>query len=82
MRLRRAFQIAGAHTLILSLWPVEDEAARRWMQALYRARFERQLGTAEAVRAASLEVLAARRAGGASTHPFTWAAFVAAGDWR
>ena len=36
--LRRAFQVAGARSLILSLWPVEDEASRQWMQALYRNR--------------------------------------------
>jgi CHAT domain-containing protein len=34
------------------------------------------------VREASLAVLHARRARGQSTHPFYWAAFVAAGDWR
>ena len=37
---------------------------------------------AEAVRNASLTVLKARRARGESTHPFYWAGFVAAGDWR
>ena len=37
---------------------------------------------AEAVRNASLTVLRARRGRGESTHPFYWAGFVAAGDWR
>jgi len=36
----------------------------------------------EAIRNASLAVLKARRARGESTHPFCWAGFVAAGDWR
>jgi CHAT domain-containing protein len=80
--LRRAFQVAGVRTLIMSLWAVEDEATRAWMRELYRARLERGLDTAEAVRAASLAVLAERRAKGLSTHPFHWGAFVAAGDWR
>ena len=31
---------------------------------------------------AKLSVLRARRAAKQSTHPFYWAAFVAAGDWR
>jgi CHAT domain-containing protein len=80
--LRRAFQEAGARTLIVSLWPVRDEDARRWMTALYAARFVERKGTAEAIRAADLKELEARRAAGASTHPFYWAGFVAVGDWR
>ena len=82
MGLRRAFQVAGAGTLIMSLWSVEDEATRAWMKALYEARLERRLDTAAAVRDASLTVLRRRRDTGKSTHPFYWAAFVAAGDWR
>ena len=46
------------------------------------ARLERGMGTAEAVREASLKVLERRRRRGRSTHPFYWGAFVAAGDWR
>lgn len=80
--LRRAFQIAGARTLITSLWPVEDEAGRQWMRDLYKNRFVKGLGTAESVRAAGLEVLRQRRAAKRSTHPFYWAGFVASGDWR
>ena len=80
--LRRAFQAAGARTLITSLWSAEDRAAHEWMREIYRARFQEGLGTAVAARNASLRVLALRRAGGRSTHPFYWAGFVAAGDWR
>ncbi len=80
--LRRTFQVAGVGTVIMSLWEVEDEAAREWMRALYRRRFEEHLSTTEAVRAAGLEVLNARRERGESTHPFFWGAFIAAGDWR
>lgn len=80
--LRRAFQVAGVRTVIMSLWSVEDQATRQWMRALYEARLERGLDTADSVRAAALSVLNDRRAKGQSTHPFYWAAFVAAGDWR
>lgn len=80
--LRRAFQIAGARTVIMSLWPVEDESTRDWMRALYEGRLQKQLDTAAAVRDAGLSVMRARRAKAKSTHPFYWAAFVAAGDWR
>ena len=80
--LRRAFQIAGAGSLIMSLWAVDDRAALLWMKSLYRERLERKRSTAEAVRHACLDVLRGRRAAGLSTHPFYWSGFVAAGDWR
>jgi CHAT domain-containing protein/tetratricopeptide (TPR) repeat protein len=80
--LRRAFQIAGARTVIMSLWSVEDDATRVWMQALYEGRLKRNLNTADAMHEASLRVLRARRDAGQSTDPFFWAAFVAAGDWH
>ena len=80
--LRRAFQVAGVRTLIMSLWSVDDEATREWMRALYEARFIGGAGTAESVREASLAVLKKRREKGKSTHPFYWGAFVAAGDWK
>jgi tetratricopeptide (TPR) repeat protein/CHAT domain-containing protein len=80
--LRRGFQIAGAGALIMSLWSVDDESARAWMQALYQARLERGLHTDEAVREAGLAVLKQRGAAGQSTHPFYWAAFIGAGNWR
>ena len=80
--LRRAFQIAGARSVIMSLWSVEDLSTRAWMRALYEGRFDRNLPTADAAHEASLSVLRDRRGKGLSTHPFYWAAFVAAGDWR
>jgi CHAT domain-containing protein len=80
--LRRAFEEAGCRGLVMSLWPVQDESTQSWMRSLYRARFEKGLATDEAVRAASRALLDQRRKEGASTHPFAWAAFVAAGDWR
>lgn len=80
--LQRAFRLAGVRTVIMSLWGVRDEDARRWMVALYRARLLRGASTAEAVRSASRQLLEQRRLRGQSTHPFYWAAFVATGDWR
>jgi CHAT domain-containing protein/tetratricopeptide (TPR) repeat protein len=80
--LRRAFRAAGVRTTIASLWKVDDEAARRWMVELYRARLIEGKRTDEAVRDASLALLAELRREGASAHPFRWAAFVASGDWR
>jgi CHAT domain-containing protein/tetratricopeptide (TPR) repeat protein len=80
--LRRAFQMAGARTVIMSVWSVEDRSTRQWMRALYQGRFERGLDTADAVHQAGLSTLRARRSATGSGHPFFWAGFVAAGDWR
>jgi CHAT domain-containing protein len=80
--LRRAFQVAGARTVIMSLWPVDDEDTRRWMTGLYERRFARGLGTMEALRESTLDELRRRRKAGLSTHPFYWGGFIAAGEWR
>jgi CHAT domain-containing protein/tetratricopeptide (TPR) repeat protein len=80
--LRRAFQVAGARTVIMSLWSVEDRAAMEWMRALYDGRLRGGLDTAAAVREASVTVLSQRRARRATIHPFYWAGFVASGEWR
>ena len=80
--LRRAFRIAGARSVIMSLWTVDDQSARDWMSALYRHRLVEHVTTPEAVRAASLDLLRQRRASGLATHPHAWAAFIAAGDGR
>jgi CHAT domain-containing protein len=80
--LRRAFAVARARTTIMSLWSVEDRSTREWMTALYRSRLIERRTTAEAVREASRALLQSRRARSLNTHPFFWAWFVAAGDWR
>jgi CHAT domain-containing protein/tetratricopeptide (TPR) repeat protein len=80
--LRRAFQIAGARTVIMSLWSVEDRSAMVWMRKLYEGRLQNNLNTADAIHAANLAALRDRRAKSQTTHPFYWAGFVAAGDWR
>jgi CHAT domain-containing protein len=79
--LRRAFQIAGVDTLIMSLWAVEDHSAREWVRKLYRFRGE-GLSTVEAMSRADRSAIDERRKAGIVTHPFYWGAFVAAGDWR
>jgi hypothetical protein len=80
--LRRAFETAGARTLVTSLWAVDDDTTRRWMKALYVARFGDGMAAPAAVRRASLELLHARRAAGEPTHPSAWTGFLASGDWR
>ncbi|MBD3869045.1 MAG: CHAT domain-containing protein [Acidobacteria bacterium] len=79
--MRRAFQIAGVSTLIMSLWPVEDQATREWMAGLYKARLKGS-STTEAVQRATVGIIKALKEKKRSTHPYAWGAFVAAGDYR
>ena len=75
--LRRALRIAGAETVVMSLWKVSDADTKDLMLAYYY-HLGKGAGRGEALRAAQLEFLAdARR-----SHPFYWAAFIASGDAR
>jgi CHAT domain-containing protein len=80
--LERAFRVAGAHSVIMTLWPVDDDAARRFMHELYAERLGLHATTADAVWNSARVVLAERRAAGKSTHPWYWAGFVGSGGWE
>ena len=80
--LRRAFQIAGVKTVMMSLWPVGDRTASQWSELLYRARLSEGLDSATSAWLATRRLLESRRLRRQSTNPFYWAGFVAAGDWR
>jgi len=80
--LRRAFAVAGAHALIMSLWAVPDDATAKLMHDLYRRHLGRKsVPAAEALRMAQLQILAEQRRAG-DDQPHAWAAFIASGDWR
>ncbi len=84
--LTRAFQYAGARSIIASLWRVADETTCDLMTAVYRRRLA-GMTKDEALRVAQLELLAAGRAGRTIadyplSHPYFWAPFVLVGDWR
>ncbi len=79
--LRRAFRVAGARTLVMSLWDVDDRAAADWMVTLHQ-QWAAGANTAEAVRTAGRTQLATRRAAQQSMHPVYWGAFVAVGEPR
>jgi CHAT domain-containing protein len=65
-----AFLSAGAHTLVASLWRVDDRATLALMQAFYRHYTARRgVSAAEALRRAGQEVRAER------DHPFFWGGF-------
>ena len=80
--MRRALRLAGARTVVMSLWEVDDEATAALMAAVYAQRFGRGRDVPTAMAAARRETLAARRAADQSDAPYYWAAFVAEGGWR
>lgn len=74
--LRRAFIIAGAETVVMSLWPISDSVTRDLMSSYYRGLRE-GLGRGDALRRAQLAIL--NRKG--HEHPFYWASFIQVGEW-
>jgi len=74
--LRRAFFLAGAETLVMSLWPINDTVTREIMTAYYTG-LKQGRGRGDALREAQLALLARKN----RQHPFYWASFIQAGEW-
>ena len=72
--LARGLFSAGAPSLVLSLWTVDDEAAASLMAHFY-ARWRAGASPAAALRDAQLRILPDQ------PHPFFWAPFVLLGRW-
>jgi CHAT domain-containing protein len=73
--LRRAFVVAGAETILMSLFQVEDEATKSLMVDYYR-RLAQGEGRTEALRQAQLAFLQDP----AHRHPLFWASFISSGE--
>ena len=96
MGLQRAFQAAGARSLVSSVWSVEDHATAALMDEFYANLWDRGLPRLEALRQAQLTLihrfdpqrLVLSRPGEpqpkpqAPLHPIFWAGFTLSGDWR
>jgi CHAT domain-containing protein len=80
--LERAFRVAGARSVVMALWPVDDNVTRRFMHTLYAERLGAHESTADSVWDSARKLLVARRAAGKSTHPWYWAGFVGSGGWK
>jgi CHAT domain-containing protein len=68
----RGFFYAGASSLVVSLWRVDDEATAELMTSFYRGLVAGK-ATCAALREAQLEILSQYR------HPYYWAPFVLVG---
>ena len=78
--LTRAFMYAGAPSVIVSLWSV-DESTCRLMRAFYK-NLKKGMTKTEALREAKIKLIHTRDGGMSYAHPFLWAPFVLVGDWK
>ena len=79
--LRRAFQQAGARTILMSLWKVPDKGTYDLMDNFYKNWAGGQTKQ-EAFRQSALKVMKDRRKKHGAAHPYYWGAFVLLGDPR
>jgi CHAT domain-containing protein len=70
--LQRAFKIAGARSLIMSLWKVNDQTTQELMTKFYQAWMQSE-NPHVAFRSAQLELKRQH------SHPYYWGAFVITG---
>jgi CHAT domain-containing protein len=73
--LTRAFQYAGARSIVASLWSVADESTPELMKRFY-SYLKAGRTKDEALRSAQIDLIRGRYT------PFHWAAFQVIGDWR
>lgn len=74
--LRRAFVLAGAETLVMSLWSISDDVTRELMINYYK-NLKQGTGRGAALRQVQLEMLKKK----GREHPFYWAGFIQSGEW-
>jgi CHAT domain-containing protein/tetratricopeptide (TPR) repeat protein len=78
---RQAFQLAGAQSVVSTLWPVEVNEATDQMNEFF-TQLAAGKGKAEALRGAQLAAIKRLRAGGKVASPIQWAPFTITGRSR
>ena len=71
--LQRAFKMAGAQHLLVTLWPVDDAATQLFMEKFYTYWISDNMDIRKAFREARKEF---QKSDPKYTHPYYWAAFV------
>jgi CHAT domain-containing protein len=74
--LRRSFVLAGAESVVMSMWPVSDFVTRELMTNYYK-NLKKGMGRGEALRQVQLEMIKRPN----RQHPFYWASFIQSGEW-
>ena len=83
MSLRRAFSVAGADTVISSLWKVDDQATAQLMKDFYTNLWQKGMSRGDALHQAKLRQLRRNRLeNDGDALPRTWGAFVLSGQWN
>ncbi len=81
--LRRSFRLAGARSVIASLWEVSDRATVELMHGFYDRLWIQKQSKLDALPGARLEILAHMRQEHAGRGlPYFWGAFVLDGAWK